>query len=90
LRELITELENIIIRRFRPTFLSIHAGDTETPRFIHVVVSVSSFSEMPVDKRVVMVYKGIRDENPDLLDKIPIIIETFSSTEMVDLFEYFK
>lgn len=90
MRSLVKSIEETLLNRFRPSFLSIHAGDTDEPQFIHVVVSLREFTDMPIDKRVALVYKCIADEDPTLLDGPPVIIETFSSTEMVDIFEYIK
>ena len=90
MREQIKELEKIISTKFRPTFLSIQVNEYNKNPFIHIVVSSLQFSNLPVEKRVALVFKAIVDNKEDLINIAPIVVETFSSSEMVEIFEYIK
>lgn len=90
MREHIKELEKIISTNFRPTFLSIQVNEYDRSPFIHVVVSSTQFSNLSVEKRVALVFKAIVDNKEDIINIAPIVVETFSSSEMVEIFEYIK
>lgn len=90
MKERLAGLESILVREFRPTFLSIKYEPNSKDQFVHIVISCSQFSNLPVEKRVALVYKKILENRGDLISVLPVIVETFSSKEMVDVFEYIK
>jgi hypothetical protein len=71
-------------------FLSIHYESDSKDPFVHVVISSNQFSNLPVEKRVALVYKKIFEDKGELISVLPVIVETFSSKEMVEVFEYIK
>jgi hypothetical protein len=90
LRNRIKDLETILVREFRPNFLSISYEENEKDPFIHVVISAGVFSDIPIQTRVALVYDKLFSESSNLVPVLPIIVETFNSKEMVEIFEHFK
>jgi hypothetical protein len=90
LREHIIELESFLIKEFKPTFLAVKYEHHEKKPFVHIVISAREFSKLTIDQRVALVYKRIFENKGELLPILPVIIEPFSSTEMVEIFEYIK
>lgn len=90
MNEKLADLEAILVKEFRPTFLSLQYEEDEKKPFIHVVISSRQFNELSIDQRVATVYKKVFDSQPDLLSMLPVIVETFTSSEMVEIFEYIK
>lgn len=90
MRTKINELERILVREFRPNFLSISYEDDKDDPFIHIIISAKVFADIPIQTRVALVYDKLFSENADLVPILPIIVETFNSTEMVEIFEHFK
>lgn len=86
----LTVLKATLVREFRPTFLSIRYENDSKDPFIHVVISSNQFANMPIEKRVALVYKKIFEDTGELVSLLPVIVETFNSTEMVEIFEYIK
>ena len=82
------ELESTIVYNLRPTFLSIVHEKEELP-FIHIIVSHPSFNNKPMKDRINYIFSLIKDNNLDILNRVTIIVEAFSSSEMEDLFEHF-
>lgn len=90
MNEKIAHLEAALVREFRPTFLSIQYEPDSKDQFVHVVISSTQFTNMPVEKRVALVYKKIFENTGELISVLPVIVETFNSKEMVEIFEYIK
>lgn len=90
MNEQLATLESALVREFRPTFLSIQYEPNPKDPFVHIVISSNQFSSLPVEKRVALVYKKIFEDQANLIAVLPVIVETFSSKEMVDVFEYIK
>jgi hypothetical protein len=90
LREHILQLESLLIKEFKPTFLAVQYEQHEKQPFVHVVISAKEFSKLTIDARVALVYKKIFENKGELLPVLPVIVEPFSSTEMVEIFEYLK
>lgn len=90
MNEQLAGLESVLVREFRPTFLSIQYEPDSKDPFVHIVISSNQFSDLPVEKRVALVYKRIFEDQANLISVLPVIVETFSSKEMVDVFEYIK
>jgi uncharacterized OB-fold protein len=90
LREHLLALESLLIKEFRPTFLAVQYEQHEKQPFVHVVISAREFSKLTIDARVALVYKKIFEGKGELLPMLPVIVEPFSSTEMVEIFEYIR
>lgn len=90
MREHLLELENLLIKEFKPTFLAVQYEEHETKPFVHVVISARQFSKLSIDARVALVYRTIFENKAELVPMLPVIVEPFSSTEMVEIFEYIK
>lgn len=83
-------IEEILIQKLRPTFLALNHDKTLEKEFIHVVISAKCFNRMDVDKRIATVFNHLLDSDKELVEKTPIVVEAFNSSEMGDVFEYIK
>jgi stress-induced morphogen len=89
LRQAILQIENALISELKPTFFTIQHVHGEKP-FIHIVISHRLFDKMEIMQRVSLVYKILLEKTPDIVEALPIIVETFNSNEMVEVIEHFK
>lgn len=83
-------IEEILIKKLRPTFLALNHDVTTEKEFIHVVISAKSFNRMNVDQRIATVFNHLLDSDKELVEKTKIVVEAFNSSEMADVFEYIK
>lgn len=90
MRKQMDRIEQILIKKLRPTFLALNHDMTTEKDFIHVVISAKSFNRMNVDERVAAVFNHLLDSDKELVEKTPIVVEAFNSLEMADVFEYIK
>lgn len=84
------QIESILVRKLRPTFLALNHDTTTGKPFIHVVVSAKSFNRMDIDQRIALVFNHLLDSDKDLVEQNTIIVEAFNSAEMADVFEYIR
>jgi hypothetical protein len=90
LRTVINKIEKTLVFAFRPTFLSItHISDKKHPT-LRVVISATSFNKKSVDQRIAQVFNALFLADKEVVEKNSIIVEAFTSSEMVDVFEYIK
>lgn len=90
MRKQMDRIEEILVKKLRPTFLALNHDVTTDKDFIHVVISAKSFNRMSVDQRVATVFNHLLDSDKELVEKTSIVVEAFNSSEMADVFEYIK
>lgn len=90
MRTQMNKIEDILVKKLKPTFLALNHDQTTAKDFIHVVVSAKSFNQMNVDERIATVFNHLLESDKELVETTPIVIEAFNSSEMADVFEYIK
>lgn len=68
----------------RPHFLSV----TQEADVISIVISHPSFVLLSTQDRVSLVFNLLNKSNPDIIKTNQIIVQPYSSDEMMDLFEH--
>jgi len=90
LRDTIEKLESILVTDFRPTFLSVNYNSTDKNPVIHIVMSSKLFLNKTVDQRIASVFKCLLTKDKSIIENNALIVETFDSKEMSEIFEYVR
>lgn len=80
-------IESILIQ-IRPNFLDVSYIDSVNT--IHVIISHKLFRDMIISDRVSYIFSLLIKNCPDILEKVTVVVECFSSEEMNSLFELMR
>lgn len=83
----LVSIESTLICNLRPSFLTV-LYENSNPSYIHIIISHRAYKDMKMVDRISSIFRLLSEKNPDIINTTPIIVETFSSTEMEDFFEY--
>lgn len=90
MNETISKIERILVTKLRPNFLTIEYVYGVANPFIHIVLSCKSFSKKTIDERIATVFNVLVNKDSSIVENNAIVVETFDSTEMRDIFEYIR
>ncbi len=82
----IVSLESILTSQFRPTYLSLLTEENSP----NVVVTIASkqFEDVPLEKRIDMVFRMIDSHDPNM--RKWIIVQPHTTSEILDLIDHGK
>jgi hypothetical protein len=60
-----------------------------TEDYIHFVISSSRFKGLTVAERTSLVFSKLKLHDPEILDKVLVVVETFNTEEIEDLIEFY-
>jgi len=84
-KELVNEIEHLIILRYRPTFLHVTHPDEDGD--IQVVVSSILFNDMSVYERIASVFQLIYKHLGGIIADRLVIVQAFNTKEMENVIE---
>ncbi len=82
-RELLIDLEFVLIAKLRPVFLAISNPDDSEDGSVEIVIACMQFANKTIQERVSIVFNLLSEYLPNILleDRL-LIIQTFSNSEM--------
>lgn len=80
------ELECTLVMAFLPSFLNYAILDDG---IIHFVISSSRFKGLTVDERTSLIFSKLKIHDPDILNKVTVVIEAFTTKQIEDLIDYY-
>lgn len=85
----VEKLTDILIEEFNPKFLAYdffknEQGDEQ----MNIVISSNCFINQNMGLRVKSIYNTIEKKCPEILEKNPVYVHTFTENEMNDVFEH--
>lgn len=85
IKTIMLAIEQILIIRFRPTFLAL-TYDEECD-IIDIVISANSFDYMTISERVVRVFNEILKQMPSVKEDYLIVVQAFTGDEILQVLE---
>lgn len=79
-KEIVKEIEHLLILKYRPTFLHVTQPDKDGD--IQVVVSSIIFNEMTVNERIQSIFNLLYKYLGDIMENRLVIVQAFNSEEM--------
>lgn len=87
LKKLAQSLHSNLTYYLRPYFLSITLEKFYKEYYIHIVISCPRFEFLPMEDRISYVFSLIKKYNGDILEKVSVIVEPFTTEEMSQYLE---
>lgn len=81
-RELLIDLEFLLIAKLRPTFLIITNPEEDEDGDIQIVMACSQFANKSIQERISIIFKLISDYMPDIINIRLIVVQAYSNSEM--------
>lgn len=79
------ELESTLAIAFLPSFLNWVIADG----YIHFVISAPIFKKLTINERAALVFSKLKLHDLNILNEVPVIVETYSSKQIEDLIDFF-
>ncbi len=82
--EIITELECTLINEENPGYLEI----SHQSGFLYILISRTEYKFMSLSERITRIFDILKYYHSSVLEKYPVIVETYSEAELVDYMIY--
>lgn len=77
------EIEATLVMCFRPSFFNYIVADD----YIHVCIASNVFRGLDVATRTSLVFSKLRAHDMIVLEQVPVVVETYTTTQVDDLLE---
>lgn len=82
--ETLVEIEATLINEEDPGYLEI----SKQHEFIFILISRTDYKFMSLSERIARIFDVLKFYHQSVLDKNPVIVETYSEEELTDYFRY--
>lgn len=87
MKELLAEIESVLVINLRPHFLSVTYEEGENP-FIQIIIANDYKWYEPLEIRISEVFDLLSESIPDILEKYTVVVEPFNDEEFGDIIDY--
>lgn len=85
----VEKLTTILVEHFNPKFLAYDFFENDQgEQQINIIISSDCFINQKMEVRVRDIYNTIEKKCPELLEKNPVYVHTFTENELIDVLEH--